>query len=124
MEKNECMDEVQSKWVQFKHSKGESQVLDLVPDHNRRLAIVDFDVLNRLTSYLPVQDLSHFKINLKKSITNSHSLEDIVKACEDFTSFHRSVNLIQEVYTELENQIADFKEYLSEEAEPALNPNE
>lgn len=95
----------------------DQQVVDLVPDYNRKLAIVDFDVLNRLTRYLPVQDLSYFKINLKKSITNSHSLEDIVKVCEDFTAFHRSVNLIQEVYNLME-------EVEPEEAEPELNSYE
>jgi len=94
----------------------DQQVIDLVPDYDRKLAIVDFDVLNRLTRYLPVQDLSYFKINLKKSITNSHSLEDIVKACEDFTAFHRSVNLIQEVNIKLEEE--------PEEAEPELNAYE
>lgn len=101
----------------------DQQVVDLVPDYDRKLAIVDFDVLNRLTRYLPVQDLSYFKINLKKSITNSHSLDDIVKVCEDFTAFHRSVNLIQEVYTELESQNA-CEDLEPEEAEPELNPYE
>jgi len=99
----------------------DQQVVDLVPDYNRKLAIVDFDVLNRLTSYLPVQDLSDFKINLKKSITNSHSLEDIVKACEDFTAFHRSVNLIQEVYWKIEPEEAEAD---LPAALPELNSNE
>ena len=124
MEKNyECMDVVQSKWIQFKHSKGETQVLDLVPDHNRRLAIVDFDVLNRLTSYLPVQDLSNFKKNLKTQIMNADDLEGLVKVCEEFVAFQRSVNLIQEVYTELESQNG-CEDLEPEEAEPELNSYE
>ncbi len=124
MEKNhECMDVVQSKWIQFKHSKGETQVLDLVPDHNRRLAIVDFDVLNRLTSYLPTSDHFVMKRNLRDRIMNTENLEELVSECEEFVAFHRSVNLIQEVYTELESH-KDGEEVEPEEAEPELNPYE
>jgi hypothetical protein len=73
------------------------RIIDVTPDHNRELTLVDFNFLTRIIELLPTtSDLSQFKINLKKNITNSHSLEDIIKACEDFTSFHRTIDLIQE----------------------------
>ena len=80
----------------FKDWDEGQRIIDVTPDHNRELILMDLNFLIRLIELLPTtSDLSQFKINLKKKITNSHSLEDIIKACEDFTSFHRTIDLIQ-----------------------------
>tara|TARA_R110000824_G_scaffold308292_1_gene495802 strand:- start:2140 stop:2544 length:405 start_codon:yes stop_codon:yes gene_type:complete len=72
------------------------RIIDVTPDHNRELILMDLNFLIRLIELLPTtSDLSQFKINLKKKITNSQSLEDIVEACVDFSSFHRTIDLIQ-----------------------------
>ena len=83
------------------------KVINLTPDFDRRLALVDLQVLNRLTEHLPVQDIAYFKINLKKNITNSHSLKEMVEICEDFVAFHKTVNLIQEVCLNCPEEFAD-----------------
>ena len=72
-------------------------VINLTPDFNRRLALVDLQVLNRLTEHLPVSDHFVMKRNLRDKIMNTENLEELVKECEDFVAFHKTVNLIHEV---------------------------
>ena len=74
-----------------------NQVMDLSPDYNRPLALVDLNVLNRLTDLLPKGDFNGIRHRLREQIMNTNNLEDLVKVTEDFTAFHHSVNLIREV---------------------------
>jgi hypothetical protein len=67
-----------------------NQVMDLTPDYNRPLALVDLQVLNKLTD----RSIRH---GLRNKIMNTKSLEELVQVTEDFTAFHQSVNLIREV---------------------------
>ena len=80
------------------------QVVDLTPNYERPLALVDMDVLNKLTELLPKANLYEIKKNLKEKISDASSIEALVKACEDFTAFNTSVNLIKEVFVEFKNK--------------------
>ena len=74
-----------------------NQVMDLTPDFNRPLALVDITVLNKLTELLPKADFGQIRHSFREQIMTSTNLEQLVQTCEDFVSFHRSVNLIREV---------------------------
>ena len=74
-----------------------NQVIDLTPDYNRPLALVDITVLNKLTELLPKADFGQIRHSFREQIMTSTNLEQLVQTCEDFVSFHRSVNLIREV---------------------------
>jgi len=80
------------------------QVVDLTPNYERPLALVDMDVLHKLTALLPKADLYEIKRSLKVKISAARSVEDVVLACEEFTAFNTSVNLIKEVFVEFEEQ--------------------
>jgi len=74
-----------------------NQVMDLTPDYNRPLALVDITVLNKLTELLPKADFGQIRHSFREQIMTNTNLEQLVQTCEDFVSFHRSVNLIREV---------------------------
>ena len=74
-----------------------NQVIDLTPDYNRPLALVDITVLNKLTELLPKADFGQIRHSFREQIMTSTNLEQLVQTCEDLVSFHRSVNLIREV---------------------------
>jgi hypothetical protein len=85
------------------------QVLDVTPDYNRPLALVDLNVLNKLTELLPKADFGNIRHNFREQIMNTNNLEQLVQAAEDFIAFHRSVNLIREVVQEDVNQIKEVE---------------
>lgn len=74
-----------------------NQVIDLTPDYNRPLALVDLTVLNKLTDLLPKGNFNSIRHSLRERIMNTDNLEELVKVSEDFVTFHNSVNLIREV---------------------------
>jgi hypothetical protein len=93
-----------------------NQVIDLTPDYNRPLALVDLQVLNKLTELLPRADFGGIRHGLRERIMNTQDLAQLVETCEDFISFHRSVNLIREICqgdVSMNDQVkeqADFEE--------------
>lgn len=74
-----------------------NQVIDLTPDYNRPLALVDLTVLSKLTDLLPKGDFGSIRHGLRGQIMDTNNLEELVKVAEDFVTFHNSVNLIREV---------------------------
>lgn len=76
-----------------------NQVIDLTPDYNRPLALVDLTVLNQLTELLPKGNFNSIRHSLREQIMNTDNLQELVKVAEDFVTFHNSVNLIREVST-------------------------
>jgi hypothetical protein len=84
-----------------------NQVIDLTPDYNRPLALVDLTVLNKLTQLLPKGDFSSIRHNFREQIMNTSNLEQLVQASEDFIAFHRTVNLIREIVSGDVNQIQE-----------------
>ena len=88
-----------------------NQVIDLTPDYNRPLALVDITVLNKLTELLPKADFGSIRHSFREQIMTDTNLEQLVQTCEDFVSFHRSVNLIREVLQgELSREKQDVRE--------------
>ena len=80
------------------------QVMDLTPDMHRALALVDLEVLIKLTSYLGKASFRTVKHDLIEELKSIHSdrngltnLQQLVHICEEFTAFHKTVNLIKEV---------------------------
>lgn len=84
-----------------------NQVIDLTPDYNRPLALVDLTVLNKLTQLLPKGDFGSIRHNFREQIMNTSNLEELVQASEDFIAFHRTVNLIREIVAGDVNQIQE-----------------
>lgn len=80
-----------------------NQVMDLTPDYNRPLALVDLDVLIKLTSYLATSNVYEVKRDLLFSLRNvdtdggKESLQALVDIASEFVAFHNTVNLIQEI---------------------------
>ena len=81
-----------------------NQVLNLTPDFNRPLALVDLTVLNKLTELLPKADFGNIRHSFRTEIMRTENLEQLVQAAEDFIAFHKSVNLIREVFAQEVNQ--------------------
>ena len=81
------------------------QVMDLTPDMNRPLALVDLDVLIKLTSDLSRTNAYKIKNTLISDIRNvdttrddaKEALQEMVHICSEFVAFHKTVNLIQEI---------------------------
>lgn len=84
-----------------------NQVIDLTPDYNRPLALVDITVLNKLTELLPKGDFNSIRHNFREQIMNTINLEQLVQTSEDFIAFHRTVNLIREIVSGDVNQIQE-----------------
>lgn len=73
-----------------------AQVLDLTPDHQRELALVDLGIVRRLAKLLPTSNLSNIKSTLIDRITfQCHTLEDLVGTLEEEVAFHKTVNLLK-----------------------------
>lgn len=115
MEKERSLNDTEIKWIDVEGQ----QVVDLTPDYKRALALVDLEVINRLTKLLPKADLYEIKRGLKVKISAARSIEDMIDMWEDFIAFHRSVNLIQEVFVELKDNklnepIGDLRETIGD----------
>ena len=70
--------------VKFVEVKGE-QVMDLTPDYERPLALVDLDVLKRLTQ------------GMISNLRDVQSIKEYVATLSEELAFHTTVNLINEV---------------------------
>lgn len=73
------------------------QVADLTPNYDRPLALVDLEVLNRLASTLKTADLFRLKSALRNKLADVDTIEEYIGALDAEVSFHKTVNLIQEV---------------------------
>ena len=75
--KEEEINEVTMKWVEINGA----QVVDVTPDHHRELALVDLEVLNKLTELLPIA-LTFMKLSkgLKGKIVSARSIEAYCKS--------------------------------------------
>ena len=82
------------------------QVMDLTPDMDRPLALVDLDVLIRLASNLGRTNVYKIQRDLISDVRNvdttsrdnsKEALQELVHICSEFMAFHRTVNLIQKI---------------------------
>ena len=74
-----------------------AQVMDLTPDYERPLALVDLDVLKRLTKLLPTASIYGITRSMISSLRGVHSIEEYVAMLSEELAFHTTVNLINEV---------------------------
>ncbi len=80
-----------------------AQVMDLTPDMQRKLALVDLDVLVKITSHLGKGNMRSIKrgltseLNEIENYSNENCLKELVHICSEFVAFHNTVNLIQEI---------------------------
>ena len=81
------------------------QVMDLTPDMNRALALVDLEVLIKLSSYLGKASIRTIKYDLVEELRgvspstggDKDALQKLVWICDEFVAFHKTVNLIKEI---------------------------
>lgn len=82
--------------VKFVEVKGE-QVMDLTPDYERPLALVDLDVLKRLTKLLPTANIYDVTQGMISKLRDAQSIKEYVAILSEELAFHTTVNLINEV---------------------------
>ena len=70
------------------------EVINFSPESARELALVDLVVLQRLTNMLEATSFERIRHNLRTELMESTNLETIVQICDNFSAFHKSVNLI------------------------------
>mgnify|MGYP003638817953 FL=1 len=74
-----------------------AQVMDLTPDYDRALALVDLDVLKRLTKLLPTANIYDITQGMISNLRDVQSIEEYVAILSKELAFHTTVNLINEV---------------------------
>ena len=79
-----------------------AQVMDLTPDYDRPLALVDLDVLVKITSHLGKGNARSIKQGLISELRevecyDKDCLQSLVNIASEFVAFHKTVNLIQEI---------------------------
>lgn len=70
------------------------EIISFVPEITEQMALVDLNVLKRITSYLPKVDFFDIKHKVIDQLRATEKLEDFVDIMADEVAFHRSVNLI------------------------------
>lgn len=86
------------------------QVIDFTPGDARAMALVDLEVLKRLTDLLGKKSFTDIRHSLREKIMGTNDLSNLVSVCEDFVAFHKSVNLIQEFNWELTSEMVANEE--------------
>lgn len=74
-----------------------AQVMDLTPDYDRPLALVDLTVIKKLADLLPSTSTSRILNRHANDISACGSLEEAVMISKEFVAFHETVNLIKEI---------------------------
>ena len=78
-------------------------VINFSPIDARQLALVDLKVLQRLTKMLGTSSFDKIRHELRTNIMEATNLDQLVSITEDFTAFHKSVNLIS-IYEKQTNE--------------------
>lgn len=99
------------------------QVLDVTPDYNRPLALVDLTVLRMLTDLLPKADFGNIRHDLRTRIMNTNNLVDLVEVCNSFIAFQKSVNLITELTSSDIPQATEDNQQVEPEIEGKIDLN-
>lgn len=74
-----------------------AQVMDLTPDYERPLALVDLDVLKKLTSLLKNSNLADIINTFYGKINDAYTMGAYVKCLSEELAFQTTVNLINEI---------------------------
>lgn len=78
------------------HVTEDQVAVSMVPALEGQLAIVYFDTIMRLASYLPKANWRQIRDEIIQDLQNSAGLENILEIMENEIKFHKSVNIIQE----------------------------
>lgn len=81
------------------------KVMDLTPDMHRALALVDLEVLVKLSSYIGKTSIRNIRHDLVEELrdvnpsvgSSKDALQKLVHICDEFVAFHKTVNLIKEI---------------------------
>tara|TARA_R100001463_G_scaffold136264_2_gene201201 strand:- start:58 stop:375 length:318 start_codon:yes stop_codon:yes gene_type:complete len=87
------MKENSKKWVDVNGA----QVMDLTPNHERPLALVDLDVLKKLSALLPSASIRQIKQDFRESLRDVTTMKEYVAMLSKELAFHSTVNLINEI---------------------------
>lgn len=71
-----------------------TECVSFVPNIERQLAIVDLQVLQKITQMLSRIDLSAVKQQMIDHIEQGESLQNVIDNMEEDIAFHKTVNLI------------------------------
>lgn len=86
--------ETSNKPVTIKLPNGQ-EVLDILNHKSGGIAaLVDFNVLKRLTRHLPQVNLEELQDEMVDKVRATRSLKDMVDVMSDEVAFHKTVNLI------------------------------
>lgn len=71
-----------------------TEAILFAPEKNRQLAIVDLDVLQKLTKILPIASLSTLKQEAINNIDTAKTLDEMICNMKEDIAFHETINLI------------------------------
>ena len=63
---------------------------------DRKLAVVDLEVLKQLTGMLQNADFDEVIASYKTHLSHAFNLKEVILISEDFVAFHKTVNMIVE----------------------------
>jgi hypothetical protein len=63
---------------------------------DRKLAVVDLEVLKQLTGMLQNADFDEVIASYRTHLNNVSNLKEAIQVSEDFVAFHKTVNMIVE----------------------------
>lgn len=76
-------------------SNGEQkEVTSFVPENSNELAVVDLNVLKKITSYLPKANFNEIKHEASFQINKTENIKQMVDFMKSEVAFHETVNLI------------------------------
>mgnify|MGYP003452423110 CR=1 FL=1 len=78
--------------------------IDLSPNNDRQLALVDAKVLERLVNLLPTAPFGDIKENLIDNIDQTTTIGEYLEVLEEEIASHKTVNLITEL-KRVENKV-------------------
>lgn len=83
--------------------KAENKVINLMPEYNGIMALIDFEALQTIISYLDVTTFARIKeehihnVNSLKVSGTDEDIKNFITLLEKEAKFHRTVNLIKTV---------------------------
>lgn len=89
------------KRVNITHNGQETSALNLLPEFDtQEIAVVDFQVLQRLSNLLPKAKFYEIKQAFKDALSNVNNIEDFVTLLSDELAFQTTVNVISKLKPE------------------------
>jgi len=84
-----------------------STAVSFVPEDSKDLAIVHIATIKRLAGLLQLAHYSDIRLELIEKMNSVGALPKLVEVTEEFTNFHKTINLIQE-YKPVEPKVVGY----------------